>query len=119
MNCGERCSPAEGVIDNEYLPSFRGEEKSNAPKSTYSFAHILALSLALTRAGRPTAILVKICWGYGSPKPALAGTPPIPEKLLSPVMVRTSSSTEGETGLELSGTLFFKMAAMLSPGNAA
>ena len=45
---GRLDDPSERAMESEYFPSSLEEEESKAPKSTYSFANILAFNLALT-----------------------------------------------------------------------
>ena len=53
-------------MESEYFPSLLGEDESKAPKSTYSFANILAFNLALTLELRGTEMLVKVLCGRES-----------------------------------------------------
>ena len=60
---GRLDDPSEGAMESEYFPSLLGEEESKAPKSTYSFANILAFNLALTLELRGTEMLLKVLCG--------------------------------------------------------
>ena len=62
-------------MEREYFPLLLGEEESKAPKSTYSFANILAFNLALTLELRSTEMLVKLLCGRESFK--IVGAPPL------------------------------------------
>ena len=72
---GRLDDPSEGAMESEYFPSWLGEEESKAPKSTYSFANILAFNLALTLELRGTEMLVKVLCGRESCK--IVGAPPL------------------------------------------
>ena len=68
---GRLDDPSEGAMESEYFPSWLGEEESKAPKSTYSFANILALTLEL----KESEMLVKMLCGREPFK--VVGTPPL------------------------------------------
>ena len=72
---GRLDDPSEGAMESEYFPSLLGEEESKAPKSTYSFANILAFNLALTLGLRGTEMVVKMLCGQESFK--VVGAPPL------------------------------------------
>ena len=72
---GRLDDPSEGAMEREYFPLLLGEEESKAPKSTYSFANILAFNLALTLELRGTEMLVKVLCGREPFK--VVGAPPL------------------------------------------
>lgn len=75
MIWGRLDDPSEGAMESEYFPSLLGEEEKKAPKSTYSFANILAFNLPLTLELRGTEMLVKVLCVRESFK--VVGAPPL------------------------------------------
>ena len=72
---GRLDDPSEGAMEIGYFPLLLREEESKAPKSTYSFANILAFNLALTLELRETEMLVKVLCGREPFK--VVGAPPL------------------------------------------
>ena len=75
----------------------KGPNPNNAPKSTYSFCQILALTLALTRDPREMAMLVKMACGRSPDTEKVRDDSSVPSAE-TPVIAVASSSTARSFG---------------------